>query len=185
MPLQPFLKNSVSDITDPTDIEDGIYNFLSPSILPPDSSKSRALQNQQLSTPAAGSSSSTAEDIANESASNNTIEVVTKQDFRRIKPPKWYVKGQNVDVLLKDAENLDWTQDAVTPYPSSNNGTVNSNTNTSLVPGAGGSGVNGILNASNSFGTGSSLCSTSLALINQTKDKSTTDMILSTASTSR
>lgn len=91
---------------DPADVDESIYSFLSPSILPPEPPGSKTPGRAAHSS---NSSSAAVEDAKDDS---NGGEIVTKADFRRIKPPKWYVKNQDLETLLREAEGLDWTADS-------------------------------------------------------------------------
>jgi hypothetical protein len=121
-PLRPY-------ITDPQDIEEGLYSFLSPPlpIHPPYGGEVGASSSSSSSSSSAGSalktSSSTSslvgmaesKDSANDGTassqalatgapSSNTITESTVD----IRPPRWYQRGYTIDVLLEEAEKLNW-----------------------------------------------------------------------------
>eukprot|EP01038_Epipyxis_sp_PR26KG_P008730 gene8730-11796_t len=90
-PLQPFLKiDANSDVV--PDVDDGLYNFLSPTLVP------------SIAPPTVSSSS-------DEFSPTSNPRNKSPYDIKMI--PEWYQKGHDVHKLLKEAEGLDWLKDTV------------------------------------------------------------------------
>ena len=108
-PLQPFVKEpSARDLGD---IQDGIYNFLSPSLLP------------LLTTPSSFSQPIPTDCSFIPESSSDLL--VPPPISKIVELPEWYQKGQNVDALLKEADGLNWLEDSQkTSVQTSNNSSV-------------------------------------------------------------
>jgi SHAQKYF class myb-like DNA-binding protein len=91
--LLPFLKEG-STVENAMEINDGIYNFLSPAIL--------------LPKPEATSSSS-------------ILLGEIPPSYSQVEKPSWFLKGQNVATLLQEAEECNWLQDSGHSVYSLNN----------------------------------------------------------------
>jgi hypothetical protein len=86
-PLIPFVKQA--DAPDPADVDDGLYNFLSPRLPPtnpPKGPKKGAVVRATLP---------------------NGTPIPEK--------PEWFQKGYHVSQLLKEAEGLNWLLDGGVP----------------------------------------------------------------------
>lgn len=106
--LQPFLKpSSSSEALEPADIEDGIYNFLSANLEDSEESYQSSpgtLIKEEQETPRELSALTLP-------SSPNSPSSRRKIDHKKIVAPLWYKKGQGIDVLLREAEALDWSED--------------------------------------------------------------------------
>ena len=124
-PLQPFVQLNG---TDPLDVDDGLYNFLSPPLLPSSSTLSFEPQCHLKSGPSLtsmnGLNSSYDSNSSSSSSSNLQaslrvplgggigIPLVSMPAPLFAEKPQWFQMGQNVGDLLKQAEGLDWMLDA-------------------------------------------------------------------------
>mmetsp|Transcript_28529 Transcript_28529/g.40639 ORF Transcript_28529/g.40639 Transcript_28529/m.40639 type:complete len:416 (+) Transcript_28529:229-1476(+) len=160
LPLQPFIKPTANrESLRSHDIEDCLYNFLSPNfavtltadsgsfLLPtqpppcpqhPQQSVIKiekaveAAENDSISPRSSAGSGSNrfvshqllqSDSVHNQVAGDGEVDEDFKQPASRLllhssisKPPLWYLTGQQVSSLLKDAEELDWLQDHTTLY---------------------------------------------------------------------
>ena len=96
---------------DPADIDDGIYNFLSVS-----------LDEDDLNAPKKEGEASrqivVKEDPAMKSEQSNLsldeqarLAIKPTKNYKNIIAPEWFRKGQGIELLLQEAEELDWSQD--------------------------------------------------------------------------
>ena len=90
--LLPFLKEG-STLENAMEVNDGIYNFLSPAIMVP--------RNETIVAPG---------ELAPLTSSYSNVE-----------KPTWFLKGQNVATLLQEAEECNWLQDSGHSVYSLNN----------------------------------------------------------------
>lgn len=91
--LLPFLKEG-STLENATEVNDGIYNFLSPAILVP-RIETTSVAPGELAPPTAS--------------------------YSHVEKPTWFLKGQNVATLLQEAEECNWLQDSGHSVYSLNN----------------------------------------------------------------
>lgn len=95
--LKPFFgvpdsEDSNIDLAE-RDVDDGLYNFLSPTLekITEQQQLQKQIQEQQLQ--------------ASKTQDPSALSSI-------IKPPEWYQRGYQVDKLLQDAEELDWNADS-------------------------------------------------------------------------
>ena len=120
-PLQPFLK--APNATEPHEVDDGLYNFLSPSLDSIETKKLPKVKEEKEVNMADNSmdtiqsiTSSTLEPTANEGSSRNPSDpagnnpplptqpkIVIRSALKQVKPTEWYQKGHHVLDLLKEA----------------------------------------------------------------------------------
>lgn len=109
--LLPFMKISgTSESIDPIDIDDGIYNFLSVSLEDDSSSSSASAGKKEGESELNG----TVRDGRSPTPSSpSRLKNATKKpkSYKNVTVPEWYRKGQSLEVLLREAEQLDWSQD--------------------------------------------------------------------------
>lgn len=129
--LQPYLRiNANKD--NPSDVDDGLYNFLSPRLLPERSASTTALPdmsgvNVLLSDITGGSTTGTNKSSRNSNSNSKGKSSInksnkapamddgsTKSAMRHSTSeytlPMWYQEGHDVSKLLEEAEMLNWAE---------------------------------------------------------------------------
>ena len=115
-PLQPFLQcNSAGTM----DVEDGIYNFLSAQLPTTTEDHNTTSQSHFYTRHTDNNDNSSFENLTNNYVNHKNILHAHAQSVP-VKP-EWFQKGYNVEKLLKEAEGLDWSQDAGTMLESNDN----------------------------------------------------------------
>jgi len=104
--LVPFLKEG-STVENAMEVNDGIYNFLSPAILLPRTENLPVTNENGTNT-------------TNTNTSTNTTNTTT-QCYNEVEKPSWFLKGADVSTLLKEAEECNWLQDSGQSVYSLNN----------------------------------------------------------------
>eukprot|EP01036_Dinobryon_divergens_P022910 gene22910-31214_t len=143
-PLQPFLKPTANlDSLRPHDIDDGLYNFLSPNFvmtvptetglqlhtLPTQVSGVRNDSDDRAGYKPAGGDGAPSSSSGSGSGSGAALEDMDGDGSALApvprlllhssvsRPTEWYLKAQQVSSLLKDAEELDWMEDHLECQP--------------------------------------------------------------------
>lgn len=130
-PILSFVKKPTAP-GETLDIDDGLYNFLSPRLMPIAGSSNIFYQDPMLSGSLSGSNSATPLPIHSDgdhelmgqsganllqSSSAHSLDTMFYVDNNK---PEWFQRGHNVDQLLKDAEGLNWLQDCGSLLPIDN-----------------------------------------------------------------
>jgi len=131
---QPFLSyvKRLSAPGESLDIDDGLYNFLSPRLVPSSGSSNNFYHDPMSTGSFSGSKCATPLPIQSDgdhelidqsgtnmlqSSSAHSLDAMFYVDSSK---PEWFQRGHNVDQLLKDAEGLNWLQDCGSLLPIDN-----------------------------------------------------------------
>ncbi len=130
-PILSFVKKPTAP-GETLDIDDGLYNFLSPRLVPITGSSNNFYQDPMLSGSLSDSKCATPLPLHSEgdhelmdqtganllqSSSAHSLDTMFYVDNNK---PEWFQRGHNVDQLLKDAEGLNWLQDCGSLLPIDN-----------------------------------------------------------------
>jgi len=129
-PILSFVKKPTAP-GETLDIDDGLYNFLSPRLAPISGSSSNFYHDSMLTGGLTDSKCPTPlplhpgdHELLDQSGTNmlpsssaHSLDTMFYVDSSK---PEWFQRGHNVDQLLKDAEGLNWLQDCGSLLPLDN-----------------------------------------------------------------